>query len=367
MKSIKSIAINISNDFTQKPLHSKIKLTQSSSCLLFYIPPKGLSISLIPSIIIAASVTLPTALFLIQILRSPTPFNLFFITFCILFLAMGCLQAYITLFDLCSKTYLKIENQTIEYTKKFFGIKINVQKPIIRSPLAQAELSEIKKLVFTHQYSCLDRYGNQQENPAKLEIQAGPKKIVLGGSTGEIKSEAEIAWLAHVISDWLDISLDILDYSSPASSESEYFLPRSSDLEFPQLLVEKPPQTKILLIKRQDLLSIYLPPYGYHSQLLRSVAIYMITGGIVGFITWVLLYNLFNLPESSLLPTAVACSLLFTLCCIFECLLLLFGKRYIRADRQSINYISMLFGIRLSRHRVIFKKNIKSLTLVQWH
>jgi hypothetical protein len=355
MKSIKSIAINTSNDFTQKPLHSKIKLTQSSSCLLFYISPKGLSISSIFSIITAASAILPTALFLIQLLISPTPFNSFFITFCIPFLVMGCFQAYITLFDLCSKTHLKIENQNIEYTKKFLGIKINVQKPIVRS--------EIKKLVFTRQYSCLDRYGKPQENPATLQIYAGSKNIILGGSTSEIKNEAEIAWLAQVISDWLDISLDILDYSSPASAE--YSLPRSSDVEFPQLLVAKPPQTKISLVKRPDLLSIYLPPYGYHPQILRSIPIYMITGGIVGFISWALLYDLFDLPKSSLLPTTVACSLLFTLCCAFECLLLLFGKRYIRADRQSINYISMLFGIKVSRHRMIFKKDIESLTLVR--
>ncbi len=357
MNSTKSIAINTSNEFTQKPLHSKINLTQSSSCLLFYIPPKGFSISSIPSIIIAASVTLPTALFLIQLLISPTPFNSFFITFCIPFMVMGCFQAYITLFDLCSKTHLKIENQTIEYTNKFLGIKINVQKPIVKS--------EIKKLVFTRQYSCLDRYGKPQENPATLKIYAGSKKIILGGITSEIKNETEIAWLAHVISDWLDISLDILDYSSPASSKAEYSLPIASDVEFTQLLVGKPPQTKISLIKRPDLLSIYLPPYGYHPQILRSVFIYMITGGIVGFISWALLYNLFNLPKSSLLPTTVVCSLLFTLCCVFECLLLLFGKRYIRADRQSINYISMLFGIRVSRHRMIFRKNIKSLTLVR--
>jgi hypothetical protein len=357
MNSTKSIAINNSAEFTHKPLHSKIKLTQSSSCLLFYIPPKGLSISSIFSIITVASVTLPTALFLIQLLISPTPFNSFFVIFCIPFLVMGCFQAYITLFDLCSKTHLKIENQTIEYTKKFLGIKINVQKPIVQT--------EIKKLVFTRQYSCHDRYGKPQENPATLQIYAGSKKIILGGITSEIKSEAEIAWMAHVISDGLDIPLDILDYSSPASSEAEYSSPRSSDLKFTQLLVEKPSQTKISLIKRPDLLSIYLPPYGYHPQLLRSIPIYIITGGVIGFIAWALLYSLFNLPKSSLLPTTVVCSLLFTLCCAFECLLLLFGKRYIRADRQSINYISMLFGIRVSRHRMIFRNNIKSLTLVR--
>jgi hypothetical protein len=149
------------------------------------------------------------------------------------------------------------------------------------------------------------------------------------------------------------------------NSTKSYSLPRSSDVKFTQLLVAKPPQTKISLIKRPDLLSIYLPPYGYHPQFLRSIFIYMITGGIVGFIAWALLYNLFNLPKSSLLPTTVTCSILFTLCCAFESLLLLFGKRYIRADRQSINYISMLFGIRVSRHRMIFRKSIKSLTLVR--
>jgi hypothetical protein len=154
----------------------------------------------------------------------------------------------------------------------------------------------------------------------------------------------------------------------------------------PVQFAEKPPQSKIKLTRNLPSLLICIPPVRDDGEIIPFIMFDIVWNGLLLLMTvhvfrnfstvnwgvatffiplWALLYSLLNLPKSSLLPTTVACSLLFTLCCVFECLLLLFGKRYIRADRQSINHISMLFGIRVSRHRMIFKKNIKSLTLVR--
>jgi hypothetical protein len=345
MKSSKSVDINTSIDFAEKPSNSKIKLTKSSSYLSFYIPPKGFDIF---SILNVAFVVASTLLFIIQILRSPALFNSFFITFSIPFLAMGCFQIYIVLLSLYSKTYLKIENQTITYTKTFFGAKFNIQKPIVRS--------EIKKIVFTRKYSGHDRYGNPQKNPAKLQIYAGSKNIILGGSTSEIKHEAEIQWLAHEISNWLDIHLDILDYSPQVPSDKDYPLPISSDIEISYTLTEKTPQTKIAIIKKPDLLSICLPPYGYQLELGGPICV--LVGGLVCFSAWRYLFN-------PVFLTIFIVALLFDLYCIFEYLFLFFGKRYIQIDRQSINYVKMLFGARVSRHHIISRKNLKCLTLVR--
>ena len=43
--------------------------------------------------------------------------------------------------------------------------------------------------------------------PAKLEIWVGVKKYQLGGTTGAIKSEAELEWLAHELKHWLGIDI----------------------------------------------------------------------------------------------------------------------------------------------------------------
>jgi hypothetical protein len=63
---------------------------------------------------------------------------------------------------------------------------------------------EITKLIFTHATQ-----KNNRAIPAALKIEIGTKSIILGGSGGGIQHEAEVAWLASEVSEWLDKPMKI--------------------------------------------------------------------------------------------------------------------------------------------------------------
>jgi hypothetical protein len=325
----------------EKPLKSKIRLTKNPTSLLIRIPPVGFKFS---SFFYGGFVAYWNGFAILWTMIAcgmSFPNNLALVAFSTPFWLVGGFLAYYYLYWFHATTYLKIENQTVEYVESIFGKRISGQKPITRSA--------ILKLAFTLKYHSYDADGDQRDYPAQFQIDAGSQEIILGGFGSRIDNEAEVEWLAHEISEWLDIPLNVFDHS----------LPTSSDLYFPYALSQKPAQTKIKIIKRPDLLSICLPPYGYHSQILLNMLFCILLSGLVCFITWFTLSNLF------FLKIAATFSFLFILCCLLDSLFVLFGKRYIQVDRQSINYIYMLFGIRINRHRIISRKSIEYLTFVR--
>jgi hypothetical protein len=73
--------------------------------------------------------------------------------------------------------------------------------------VASARTQDITKLVYSPKTFTTDSEGNRFEIPPQLIIWAGVHKYQLGGGYGPIKSEPEIEWLAHELSDWLGLSL----------------------------------------------------------------------------------------------------------------------------------------------------------------
>jgi hypothetical protein len=231
----------------EKPPKSKIKLTKSSSSLSICIPPEFHN-SLRPFIGFAIFWNGLLLLMTVEAFRIPSPNHWGLAAFSIPFWAIGLFIVYECLFLLCSTNQLKIENQTVEYAQFLFGRRIGRRKTIARS--------EIYKLAFTPKHHSYDADGDRREHPAQLQIDAGSQEIMLGGIGGGIKNEAEVEWLAYEISDWLDISLKINDFSSD---------PRSSLVQATINLHETQPLKSILSEVELQYLSKY-HPVKFHTQ-----------------------------------------------------------------------------------------------------
>jgi hypothetical protein len=65
----------------------------------------------------------------------------------------------------------------------------------------------ITKLVYIPQYFTKDSDGDKSQVPAKLEIWTGVDKIEFSANSSLIKSEAELEWIAHELSNWLGIEV----------------------------------------------------------------------------------------------------------------------------------------------------------------
>jgi len=125
--------------------------------------------------------------------------NLFLTLFFIPFWSAGFFLMYQVLLGLFGDVRLYINQQQIVFTQELFGFQF-------RQPRSSPRES-ISKLVYIPRHLTKDSEDNRTTVPAKLEIWAGVQKYQLGAYSGFIQSEAELAWLAHELSDWLGIPL----------------------------------------------------------------------------------------------------------------------------------------------------------------
>jgi hypothetical protein len=181
-------------DFGKKPDRPKIQITKGGELFEVYIPPIGLH----PILLFIAPFTVIWIWGIAQwtffmAALTPFPANIVAMLFSLPFWAAGGSLVYICLFTLCGKTYLRIDRHEISLIKTIFGIKINREVPQPKR--------EITKLIFTRKHASRN---NNEDTPAALKIEIGVKSIVLGGSAGGIEHEADVEWLAHEVSEWLD-------------------------------------------------------------------------------------------------------------------------------------------------------------------
>jgi len=181
-----------------KPSGSKIQLTKDRDSLLILIPPAGFQSSMVFTGLFAIAWNSFIFFWTTSALAAPFPVNIIFSLFSLPFWGAGFHLASLLLFPLFKCTGLRLTKQQIAFTTKIFGFQL-YHRP---SPT-----QDITKLVYTDNHFTKDFEGNRFQVPAQLEIWAGVQKYQIGINNGIVKSEVELKWLAHELSDWLGIPI----------------------------------------------------------------------------------------------------------------------------------------------------------------
>ena len=191
--------INLPALVVGKPDGSKIQLTKNWDSLEIIVPPAGFN----PSIVFTGLFAIVWNSFIffwtIGALSAPFPVNIPFALFSLPFWGAGFVMAYKLLFHLFGRICLRLNPEQITLTWELFAWKFY-------RPRASPRQS-ITKLVYIPKHFTKDSEGTRTAVPAQLDIWVGVKKYQLGGISGAIKSEAELEWLAHELSDWLGLPI----------------------------------------------------------------------------------------------------------------------------------------------------------------
>ncbi|OUL17964.1 serine/threonine-protein kinase [Nostoc sp. 106C] len=182
-----------------KPPGSKIQLTKNADVLEIIIPPSGWQSSMLFLGSFAIAWNSFILFWTIGALSAPFPMNLPFALFSLPFWGAGCFMMYGFLFTVWGSIRLRLDRQQVGLTYELFGFKFHRPRP---SPK-----QNITKLVYIPQHFTKDSDGNRTQVPAQLELWAGVEKYQVGNNHGVIKSEAELQWLAHELSDWLGMEI----------------------------------------------------------------------------------------------------------------------------------------------------------------
>lgn len=182
-----------------QPVGSKIKFNKDENSLDILIPPSGFQPSMTFMILFAIAWNSFILFWTINAIAAPFPANIPFALFSLPFWGAGSQMLSAILFPLFRRTRLRLNREKITFIWDFLGLKFN--------RVASARTQDITKLVYSPKTFTTDSEGNRFEVPPQLIIWAGVHRYQLGGGYGPIKSEPEIEWLAHELSDWLGLSL----------------------------------------------------------------------------------------------------------------------------------------------------------------
>ncbi|WP_016950694.1 serine/threonine-protein kinase [Anabaena sp. PCC 7108] len=190
-------------DFTAltigKPAGSKIQLTKNEDCLEIIIPPVGLQPSMMFLGLFATAWNSFILIWTIGALSAPFPGNIPFALFSLPFWGVGFSMIYGILYGLFGSLKISIDYQQISLNHQLWGWKIPRRR--------YAPRESIYKLVYTPKYFTKDADGDKTQVPAQLDILAGIEKFELSINGNNLKSEAELEWLAKELSDWLNIEI----------------------------------------------------------------------------------------------------------------------------------------------------------------
>ncbi|MEH2037490.1 serine/threonine protein kinase [Nostoc sp.] len=182
-----------------KPDGSKIQLTKNGDSLEIIVPPSGFDPSIIFTGLFAIVWNSFILFWTIGALSAPFPVNIPFALFSLPFWGAGFMMVYKFFFHLFGRICLRLNPEQITLTWELFAWKFYRPRALPRQ--------SINKLVYIPKHFTKDSEGTRSAVPAQLDIWVGVKKYQLGGSGGAIKSEAELEWLAHELSDWLGLPI----------------------------------------------------------------------------------------------------------------------------------------------------------------
>ncbi|MBD2528073.1 serine/threonine protein kinase [Nostoc flagelliforme FACHB-838] len=182
-----------------KPDGSKIQLTKNWDSLEIIIPPTGFHPSVVFTSLFAIAWNSFVLFWTISALSTPFPANIPFALFSLPFWGAGFMMVYKFLFHLFGRICLRVNPKEIAITWELFAWKFYRPRAAPRK--------SITKLVYIPKHFTKDSEGTRIAVPAQLDIWVGVKKYQLGDISGAIKSEAELEWLAHELSDWLGLPI----------------------------------------------------------------------------------------------------------------------------------------------------------------
>ncbi|MEH2232102.1 MAG: serine/threonine-protein kinase [Nostoc sp.] len=182
-----------------KPDGSKIQVTKNGDSLEIIVPPSGFDPSIIFTGLFAIVWNSFILFWTIGALSAPFPVNIPFALFSLPFWGAGFMMVYKFFFHFFGRICLRLNPKQITLTWELFAWKFYRPRALPRH--------SINKLVYIPKHFTKDSEGTRIAVPAQLDIWVGVKKYQLGGSDGAIKSEAELEWLAHELSDWLGLPI----------------------------------------------------------------------------------------------------------------------------------------------------------------
>ncbi|MEH2170335.1 MAG: serine/threonine-protein kinase [Nostoc sp.] len=190
-----------------KPDGSKIQLTKNWDSLEIIIPPAGFHESIVFTgffAIIWNSFVLIWTINALSIITFPT--NILFALFSLPFWGAGFMMMYKFIFNLFGSIYLRLNPEQITLTWELFSWKFERPRPSPRQ--------SVNKLVYIPKHFIKGSKDTRVAVPAQLYICSGLQKYQIGGNDGGIKSEVELEWLAHELSEWLGLPI-----TNPMGSE----------------------------------------------------------------------------------------------------------------------------------------------------
>jgi serine/threonine protein kinase len=190
---------NLPTLVVDKPDGSKIQLTKNGDSLEIIVPPSGFNSSIIFTGLFAIVWNSFILFWTIGALSIPFPVNIPFALFSLPFWGAGFLMVYKLLFHLFGCICLRLNAEQITLSWELFRWKFY-------RPRASSRQS-INKLVYIPKHFTKNSDGTRIAVPAQLYICSGVQKYQLGGNDIGIKSEVELEWLAHELSQWLGLPI----------------------------------------------------------------------------------------------------------------------------------------------------------------
>jgi serine/threonine protein kinase len=181
----------------KKPTDSKIQLTKNKNSLEIIIPSVGFRISTFNLAFSSIFLICITQLFTSIVLNGLT--HPFFWIIGLIFWSTTLSSLYMLLFSLFGKWRLHINQDKIELIRELWGTKIKFPRPASKENICL--LQQIRK--YTHKNSGL----SSLQIKAQIIIWAGKEKKFIIGNDNDLISEPELDWLAHELSDWLDMPI----------------------------------------------------------------------------------------------------------------------------------------------------------------
>jgi serine/threonine protein kinase len=180
-----------------QPAGSRVVLTKKHNYLEIIIPPKGFSLDLLPTIWLAVSWSVPGVTWLFMTILSWSWVGWVAHFFAYPFLLMGGEMIKYILLALFVPIRLHIDREQIALSYQLFGVEYYHHSPAPRQ--------QIIKLERTRTFYKRDADGNAVQVKSQINIWAGTQKFEIG--CGGLLSEPELDWLAHELSDWLELPI----------------------------------------------------------------------------------------------------------------------------------------------------------------
>ncbi|MBG1263318.1 serine/threonine protein kinase [Nostoc commune] len=200
-------ATNLPALVARKPDGSKIQLTKNWDSLEIIIPPAGFHPSIVLTGVFAIAWNSFVLLWTISLLwPSFLPVNIPVALLSLPFWGAGFRMVYKFLFNLFGRICLRLNAEQIALTWELFSWKFDRPRPSSRQ--------SVNKLVYIPKHFTKGSQDTRVAVPAQLYICSGLQKYQISGNDVGIKSEVELEWLAHELSEWLGLPI-----TNPMGSE----------------------------------------------------------------------------------------------------------------------------------------------------